>query len=65
MVALTRGSWVNASGTWAWWRCGGICWGESKGIFWQLKMHHVHIQLQKQSVMVINAYLGHCGQMLI
>lgn len=31
----------------------------SKGIFWQLEMHDVHIQLQRQSITVVNTYLGH------
>lgn len=63
MRKLDECQWV--SGMWAWWRCGGLWWGGSKGFFWQLEMHDVHIQLQRQSVMVINTYLGHRGQMLI
>jgi len=28
-------------------------------------MRGVHIQLQRQSIILINTYLGHCGQMFI
>lgn len=31
IAPLTWGSWMNASGMWAWWRCGGLCW--EKGHF--------------------------------
>lgn len=51
---------------WAWWKRSGLCWGWGrKGIFWKLEMCDVHIQLQRQRIMVINSYSAHHGQMLI
>lgn len=66
IAPLTWGSWMNASGMWAWWKCGGLCWERGrKGIFWKLEMCDVHVQLQRRRITVINSYFAHHGQMLI